>query len=233
MLALLATFATLVLVVCVGVVLAFKMGDTYGPTDAPAPGGREESTVGKEKPASVAIGPTDPLPLETTDMPPIPTSEPTQQSQAPTVPTPLPTTTTRRSGMMFCVVGDGLASMELFKNNLCDYIVYPDLVAESGQFTPLLGRASWSIFQEGAKANPDVGIGLSFTSVGVGEAGSTLDSLHNLASPLASLAHTMNVTAMGVLNFAPHLVASATLLAVAFQALLLIYLLLQSDVVVP
>ncbi|XP_037278128.2 uncharacterized protein LOC119171395 isoform X2 [Rhipicephalus microplus] len=81
-------------------------------------------------------------------MPPIPTSEPTQQSQAPTVPTPPPTTTTRRSGMMFCVVGDGLASTELFKNNLCDYIVYPDLVAESGQFTPLLGRASWSIFQE-------------------------------------------------------------------------------------
>ncbi|KAL1414541.1 hypothetical protein MTO96_007329 [Rhipicephalus appendiculatus] len=214
--ALLATFLVLMLVVCVGVVLAFKIGDTNGPTETPTTR-REERPGGIDIPARVLIGPADPG--QTPDMQPITTPlplGPTQQPQTPMVPTSPPTP--RRSGMMFCVVGDGLASADLFKNNLCDYIVYPDLVAEGGEFIPLLGRASWSVFQAGAKANPSNGLGLSFTPVGVGEAGSTLDSLPSMAAQLASFVQTMNVNAMGVLNFQRHLVASSTVLALAFQA---------------
>ncbi|XP_075548615.1 uncharacterized protein LOC142582611 isoform X2 [Dermacentor variabilis] len=58
-----------------------------------------------------------------------------------------PTMAPRRSGMMFCVVGDGFTSAELFEKKLCDYIVYPDLVAKGGEFVPLFGKVSWDVFR--------------------------------------------------------------------------------------
>ncbi|XP_037574676.2 uncharacterized protein LOC119456930 [Dermacentor silvarum] len=144
---------------------------------------------------------------------------PAQDSQTSVaLPISPPTVATRRSGMMFCVVGDGLASAELFRKNFCDYIVYPDLVAQGGEFVPLLGKVSWNVFQAGAKVNRDVGLGLSFSAVGIGQHGSTLDSLPSMATQLAGFVQTMNVTAMGVLNFPRHLGTKANTLAPAFQA---------------
>ncbi|XP_065283392.1 uncharacterized protein [Dermacentor albipictus] len=125
---------------------------------------------------------------------------------------------TRRSGMMFCVVGDGFMSIELFKKKFCDYIVYPDLVAKKKKFFPLFGKTSWDVFRAGAKANRDVGLGLSFTTMGLRESVNTLYSLIDMAPQLASFVHTMNVSAMGFLNFPRHVGITTSNLGPVFQA---------------
>ncbi|XP_070378588.1 uncharacterized protein [Dermacentor albipictus] len=143
LLAMLAT-CLIVFITLIAILLAFTLVDAESFTDG------NDGNSSTEGAGSTTRGSGDPA--TTLSVPPelvIPTiaQMPATAATSPTAPTS--PVTTRRSGLIFCVVGDSLTTPELFHRQLCDYIVYADMVATSPYadgFAPLHGPSSWDVF---------------------------------------------------------------------------------------
>ncbi|XP_077485154.1 uncharacterized protein LOC144095247 [Amblyomma americanum] len=121
-----------------------------------------------------------------------------------------PKVTGGRPGLMFCVVGENVFSAEVFHVPFCDYAVYPDLVAQDGEFLALYGRTSWLTFKKAMAVNRRIAAGLGFSVSGFEKEDSTVASIPNMRDKLLELVRTMNISAMGVLNYPRHLSTTTT-----------------------
>ncbi|KAH7945124.1 hypothetical protein HPB49_007131 [Dermacentor silvarum] len=126
-LGLLVTFFILLLVISVGVVLAFYLGEPSSTTEVL---GEAEARPGTDLGAKITAHKTGRGRT---------VKEPYVEPMAPEVRIPVPAQDSQTSV--------ALPISQLFRKNFCDYIVYPDLVAQGGEFVPLLGKVSWNVFQ--------------------------------------------------------------------------------------
>ncbi|XP_070378574.1 uncharacterized protein [Dermacentor albipictus] len=216
LLAMLAT-CLIVFITLIAILLAFTLVDAESFTDG------NDGNSSTEGAGSTTRGSGDPA--TTLSVPPelvIPTiaQMPATAATSPTAPTS--PVTTRRSGLIFCVVGDSLTTPELFHRQLCDYIVYADMVATSPYadgFAPLHGPSSWDVFTRGALASTVATAGVSFSVNGLGQPESTLSALPNMDRHLADLVRSANLSAMGVLNFPRYTRINTYSLVPAYKAM--------------
>lgn len=132
---------------------------------------------------------------------------------------PASTVSTQRPGITVCVVGKSFASASLFSGGWCDYAIYPDLEVIASEFAPRHGQSSWRAFKKAIALQPNMGAGVSFSPRNLGNSVSTVASLTRMSGKLVQLVRTMNISAMGVLNFQRHLGASTNTLAAAFKVM--------------
>ncbi|KAK8758996.1 hypothetical protein V5799_003380 [Amblyomma americanum] len=148
----LATFCVLVVIICIGVLLAFTIGDTLKPTAVF--GADHDSGEFADGTGGPTMTTADPVHQETVVPLLVLPMSTREQASAPGLLTsrlpkiPAKRRTTRRSGMMFCVVGENFVHPEVFSLSFCDYAIYPNLVAEDGDFVPLYGNKSWQTFKK-------------------------------------------------------------------------------------
>lgn len=153
----LATFS-IIFIMILGILLAFTFGDNNYPTEGSdgkggAPGAGNTTTGDGSSTTILSMPPEIVIPM--------PAQTPATAATSPMAPispiapilpmAPPSTASTRRSGLIFCVVGDSLTTPELFNRQLCDYIVYADIVATSpyvSGFAPLHGPSSWEVFKQ-------------------------------------------------------------------------------------
>ncbi|KAH6930977.1 hypothetical protein HPB50_021159 [Hyalomma asiaticum] len=100
----------------------------------------------------------------------------------------------RRKGMMFCVLGQSFVAVTAITEGWCDYTIYPDLVGFASQRSVAPG-VSFSLSQSDAAT-----------------------SIPAMGTELSNLVRTVNVRAMGVLNFARHSSPNTNTLAPMFKA---------------
>ncbi|XP_077564913.1 uncharacterized protein LOC144180447 [Haemaphysalis longicornis] len=124
-----------------------------------------------------------------------------------------------RPGKLVCVLGSNFAHGGNI-TQFCDYLIYPDLMASQGNFMPLYGSTSWEAFKQATLVSQVTCVaGVSFSLNQLGQAGSTVDQIPNMAPQLSNLVQ-MRIQAMGVLNFIRHKQANtASLLNGALKAL--------------
>ncbi|KAL3249114.1 hypothetical protein MRX96_056174 [Rhipicephalus microplus] len=216
----------IMMVVFVGAMLAFLTGDAIEPFN-----GEGQSDVNNDKggagPALVNVPAILSVPASQQ-----PTGPPSELSGHPAfdehrgpMPQPragadeaAPTGLTQRSGITVCTVGVTFSSESLFSGGWCDYAIYPELEVLASEFAPRHGQSSWKAFRKAIALQPIMGTGVSFSLRNFGDAVSTLASLPGLSPKLAQLVRTMNLSAMGVLNFQRHLGVSSNTLSAAFRA---------------
>ncbi|KAL1414549.1 hypothetical protein MTO96_007336 [Rhipicephalus appendiculatus] len=136
-----------------------------------------------------------------------------------TIAPPAPTGLTQRSGITVCVVGVSFSSESLFSGGWCDYAIYPELEVIASELAPRHGQSSWKAFKKAIALQPDMGTGVSFSLRNFGDAVSPVASLPGQSSKLAQLVRTMNLSAMGVLNFKRHLGVNTNALSAAFRVM--------------
>ncbi|XP_077485156.1 uncharacterized protein LOC144095248 [Amblyomma americanum] len=135
------------------------------------------------------------------------------------VPTLGTTTTTRRSGMVMCVVGESFVDPKVFDGGWCDYAIYPDLFKYGNSFLPIYGETSWDAFKAAVGAHQQMGVGVSFSLLHPRNNRSTVGTIPRTLVLLERLVREMNVSAMGVLNFPRHEGMNTTELAPVFEEL--------------
>ncbi|KAL3242968.1 hypothetical protein MRX96_047647 [Rhipicephalus microplus] len=155
------------------------------------------------------------------DVPPTIIPTPASTASATTFPpasTPSPTTgAPRKSGILFCVVGESFANPDLFNRQLCNYIVYPDLVAAGSNIVPIHGKTSWEAFRAGAVANTNTRAGVSFSAGKTGADNNTLDLVPTLRAQLTDIVQRLELSALGVLDFPYRQGSSVKSLEVPFK----------------
>lgn len=187
-------FCMLVIILCVGVLLAFTSGDDQSVTGddssgSSGGGGNGGGTIQINPPVVKVVG------------------------------EPATTKPPNRPGKLFCVVGQNFADAAQIVH-FCDYFIYPDLMATGGRFVPLYGNTSWEAFKEVTRApSSDTVPGVSFSLNQLGQAGSTVELIPTMTAELVNLVQ-MRINALGLLNFMRHTGGNpVTALDVALQAL--------------
>ncbi|XP_075550128.1 uncharacterized protein LOC142583525 [Dermacentor variabilis] len=186
--ALVGAFASLIVIVCIGVYLAFSTGlkdrnTTQGSTEP----GHEVEGVNISTPSGDANW---------------------------TISKATITAATYRKGLMFCVLGQSFVAVAPITAGWCDYTIYPDLTIVNDRFQPRYRRSTWEAFQKGFAAQMNVAPGVSF-SLSHSDATTRIPAM---GTQLSDLAQTARVRAMGVLNFARHSSPNTNTLTPMFKA---------------